>query len=170
MPATPKRAGRQPYEGAQFLSQVLAENVRASRQEAQWSQDGLAERMADLGHGWVRATVSEVERGGRNVTVDELGALAIVLGTTIGDLLDPAAWERPTEQAAIDVGAAPDGAYLIRGAWTGLWVRSEVVYRLSRWIQGPAELLNRPISDRARELAETERAAWAATSEPKEGE
>lgn len=35
--------------------------------------------MATLGHGWVQATVSEVERGGRNLTVDELHDLASVL-------------------------------------------------------------------------------------------
>jgi hypothetical protein len=50
----------------------------------------------------------------------------------------------------------------------GLWVHSEVVYPPSRWVKGQAELLQRPIRNRTRELQDAQRAAWAATSEPKE--
>jgi hypothetical protein len=38
---------------------------------------------------WRQVTVSEVEREHRNVTVPELLALAVALGTTIEQLLDP---------------------------------------------------------------------------------
>jgi hypothetical protein len=45
--------------------------------------------------------------------------------------------------------ATPDGAYVIDGPWAGLCVRAEVMYRLSRWVKGPAERLQYPISNRA---------------------
>lgn len=64
--------------------------------------------------------------------------------------------------------ATPDGAYVIDGPWAGLCVRAEVVYRLSRWVKDPAERLQYPINNRAPELQSARRAAWAATSEPKE--
>jgi transcriptional regulator with XRE-family HTH domain len=47
-----------------------------------------------LGIGWRQVTVSEVERGPRNVTVSELLALAFALGTTIEQLLDTRGPER----------------------------------------------------------------------------
>jgi len=49
----------------------------------------MAARMRALGHEWSRQTVSDVERSVRNVTVDELLGLALVLGTPISELLDP---------------------------------------------------------------------------------
>lgn len=42
-----------------------------------------------LGHRWRRATVSEVERGRRNVTVSELLALVVTLDVPVQMLLDP---------------------------------------------------------------------------------
>jgi hypothetical protein len=46
--------------------------------------------MQVLGHKtWRRVTVSEVERGRRNVTVPELVSLVVVLGASIERLLDP---------------------------------------------------------------------------------
>ena len=47
-----------------------------------------------LGISWRQVTVSEVEREHRNVTVPELLALAVALGTTIEQLLDPRGPER----------------------------------------------------------------------------
>ncbi len=89
MPQRPGDPARQPEEGARFLTGVLTENARAFRALRRLSQDDLAARMRALGLGWVRATVSEVERGGRNITVDELGALALALDTNVVALLDP---------------------------------------------------------------------------------
>jgi transcriptional regulator with XRE-family HTH domain len=45
--------------------------------------------MARLDHTWGPSTVSQVERGRRNVTVDELLALAITLSVPVWVLLDP---------------------------------------------------------------------------------
>lgn len=90
MKPTPKREGREPLPGSRFLTDVVAENVRVLRSLRQFSQSTLAAIMAYLGHDWSRATVSDVERAERNVTMDELLALALALGATIPDLLDPA--------------------------------------------------------------------------------
>lgn len=90
MPATPKRAGKKPRGDSRFPSDVLAVNVRSVRSLRRLTQTDLAERMVDLGwEKWSRAAVSEVERSGRSVTVDELFALAAALETTVAVLLDP---------------------------------------------------------------------------------
>jgi transcriptional regulator with XRE-family HTH domain len=141
VPATPKRAGREPQPGARFPSEVLGANVRTFRRIRDLNQDDLAERMNALGHGWVRATVSEVERGGRNVTVEELLALALVLGEPVADLLDPGRWPTiwPDQQPpAVDIGAPADQALVIAPELAGLWVRGEVAYKIA---------LGEPVSD-----------------------
>lgn len=84
-------------------SHVLAENLRTYRALHQLTQDELAGRMAHLGHGWGRSTVSAVEGKGRNVTIDELFGLAVSLGVTVGDLLDPTG-PGHTRQLSLDVG------------------------------------------------------------------
>jgi transcriptional regulator with XRE-family HTH domain len=75
--------------------ETVAGNVRAYRHLRSLSQADLARRMYSLGmFPWSRVTVSEVERGQRNVTVAELLALAFVLDTTIEQLLDTRGPER----------------------------------------------------------------------------
>ncbi len=87
MPATPKRQGREPQLGSVFLSDVLADNIRAARSRDRRSQEDLAERMRTMGFDWSRATVSQVERSGRSVSLDEFFALAIALGVTPSELV-----------------------------------------------------------------------------------
>ena len=94
MPAkTPRASGQErpvkPPKSAKFVADALADNIRAYRDLNRLEQADVAERMQRLGHPWRRVTVSEVERGRRNVTVPELLALVLVLGTTAGELLDP---------------------------------------------------------------------------------
>jgi transcriptional regulator with XRE-family HTH domain len=90
MPApTPRRAGRKAKPGARFMSDVLADNLRAYRLLNRMEQAEVAEMMTRLGHPWTQATVSQVERGRRNVTVDELLSLTLTLATTFQRLLDP---------------------------------------------------------------------------------
>jgi transcriptional regulator with XRE-family HTH domain len=89
MRATPKKAGRTARPGSRFLSDVLAANVRDTRSLRRLSQGELAQRMRLAGHQWTRATVSDVERANRNLTVDELAALCLILDATFGELLDP---------------------------------------------------------------------------------
>jgi Helix-turn-helix domain len=90
MPATPKRQGKEPQEGSRFPSEVIAANIRDHRVRERLSQEELAERMILLGHAtWSRATLSELERGGRVLSADELLSLAIALEKTPLELLDP---------------------------------------------------------------------------------
>ena len=78
----------------QTVAGVLASNIRAFRQLRGMEQDKLAQRMQSLGHLWRQATVSEVERGRRNVTVPELVALTVALAANVEQLLDPRGPER----------------------------------------------------------------------------
>jgi transcriptional regulator with XRE-family HTH domain len=88
--ATPKRSGRRAKPGSRFPSEILADNVRIWRHLRRLSQAQLAERMSRLGHGWSESIVGFVERGQRNVTVDELIGLTLVLNVSeLGALLDP---------------------------------------------------------------------------------
>jgi transcriptional regulator with XRE-family HTH domain len=103
MPRTPKRAGRTAAAGSMFLSEIVARNVRNYRALRGLHQAELARVLARLGHGWVAGTVSEVERNGRSVTVDELAGLAVALRTSVAALLDPVGPQR-SEGPAIDVG------------------------------------------------------------------
>jgi transcriptional regulator with XRE-family HTH domain len=82
------RAGLEPPKGALYPSQILARNLGAVRRLRGWRQEFVSERMMYLGHPWTQQTVSEVERGRRNVTVDELFSLALVFEITIERLLD----------------------------------------------------------------------------------
>jgi transcriptional regulator with XRE-family HTH domain len=93
MPASPKRSGKKARGESRFPSEVLAANLVRERQLQQLTQEEIAERMRLLGHEWVRATVSEVERLGRLVSVEELGGLALVFSTTIPRLLSPPVFE-----------------------------------------------------------------------------
>jgi transcriptional regulator with XRE-family HTH domain len=86
----PGRAGREPLPGSRFLSDAIAEKVRAYRLLRRLKQDDVADRMRKLRHQtWTRQTVSDVERVQRNLTVDELVGLSIVFELSLNELLDP---------------------------------------------------------------------------------
>lgn len=63
---------------------LFARNVRALRRAREISQEELA-HSAELS----RTYVSSVERGERNISIDNIGKLAQALGTTPMALLDP---------------------------------------------------------------------------------
>jgi transcriptional regulator with XRE-family HTH domain len=117
---TPERAGRAARPGSRFLSDTLAANVRAFRARRRFNQEDLAERMGWLGHRWIRVTVSQVERGRRNLTVDELLGLALVLDATPEELLDPMGVDGD-DWRALDYGPAAIPPERARE-----WLRSEV--------------------------------------------
>jgi transcriptional regulator with XRE-family HTH domain len=97
MPArTPRMGEEQAPEGAAFVTDVLADNLRAFRLLRRMEQDGVAEQMNYLGQQWTRQTISDIERGRRNVSVEELVGFTLVLGATIEQLLDPRGPERRT--------------------------------------------------------------------------
>ena len=91
MPApAPGRGDRKPLPGSRFLSDAIAEKVRAYRLLRRMKQDDVADRMRELRHHtWTRQTVSDVERVQRNLTVDELVGLSIVFELKLNELLDP---------------------------------------------------------------------------------
>ena len=113
-------------------SDALAANLRAYRLLRHLTQDGLATRMTQLGHGWGRSTVSAVEGRTRNVTVDELFGLALCLGVTIGQLLDPGGPDR-SRRLSLDVGlraADSDLPEPVDSTLARLWASSRAVIRL----------------------------------------
>ena len=114
-------------------SDALAENLRAYRLLRHMTQDQLAMRMSHLDHGWGRSTVSAVESRSRNVTVDELFGLALSLGVTIGQLLDPGGPDR-SRQLTLDVGLRSEGEGTpqpIAARLARMWASSRAVIRLA---------------------------------------
>ena len=65
--------------------EVFGRNVRLARRLNDISQEELAQR-ADLSRNYL----SDVERGVRNVSIDNMGLLAQALGMQLHDLLNPA--------------------------------------------------------------------------------
>jgi transcriptional regulator with XRE-family HTH domain len=148
--ATPKRAGRQARPGSKFPSEVLAENMRTWRNVRRLSQAQLAARMSGLGHRWTESIVGFVERGERNVTVDEYVGLEVALDIEdFGGLLDPygihgatARWQHVPEMdnaPAVDVGATvPIPARLANG-----WLRGNVQQHVAFSVAGiPTHVLH----------------------------
>jgi transcriptional regulator with XRE-family HTH domain len=122
-----------PAAGLGRPSDALAANLRAYRLLRHLTQDGLATRMSYLNHGWGRSTVSAVEGRTRNVTVDELFGLALSLGVTIGELLDPEGPDR-SRRLSLDVGLrVPEGddPQPVEPVLARLWASSRAVMRLS---------------------------------------
>lgn len=153
MPArTPRAAGEQPPEGSEYVTDVLAGNVRAYRLLRRLEQAGVAGEMQLLGHSrWTRQTVSEVERGRRNVTVPELVALVLVLGASVEQLLDPRRLpeRRSGPDLAVDVADQPVVSIpvrLVTGLVCSHRVYAEPVWTAERllkgitWVEGRPEL------------------------------
>jgi transcriptional regulator with XRE-family HTH domain len=69
---------------------IAGENVRRVRQARGLSQRGLVARMNALGfENWHPATAHGVEKGTRQIPLDELLAIAVCLDTDLASLLDP---------------------------------------------------------------------------------
>ena len=81
---------RTPAPGKRFPSEICGDNVRLLRQMRRLRQQDLAEWMNDVGFpGWSYVTVSDIERGIRSTSIDELFALAFALRASVVKLLDP---------------------------------------------------------------------------------
>ena len=72
---------------------AVAERMEYERQRRRWSLQDLATRMTDAGCPINQSAIHKIERGEprRRITVDELGALAVVFGTPIEELIVPMA-------------------------------------------------------------------------------
>ena len=86
---------------APTLGDEIAGRVRELRTERRLSQAQLAEAMAELGFGWSRMTVTEVEGARRRaVSVEELLGLAYVLDVGVKRLLGVNVRKPPTDRGA----------------------------------------------------------------------
>jgi transcriptional regulator with XRE-family HTH domain len=137
---TPQRAGRAPLPGFRFLTDILADNLRAWRLLRRLEQANVAEQMRAFGHRWVQQTVSEVEQGRRNITVDELAVLAMVLDVPPVALLDP----MPVgggQVSGLDVGAG----WRISPPTARDWLRGRVSLKATTGPNGLPRILDRRV-------------------------
>jgi transcriptional regulator with XRE-family HTH domain len=74
---------------AQLPSDVLARRVREIRKRRGWSQEDLAQRLAELDHPLDRAQVARIEGRRRKVSLDEAFAFAVALGVAPVNLFIP---------------------------------------------------------------------------------
>ena len=72
MPAR-KLQGRKP-------SEVFAERLRAVRERRRWTQQDLADRLAELGAPTDRATIARTESGSRGLSLDDALAYSYAVG------------------------------------------------------------------------------------------
>lgn len=72
--------------------EVFARNLRRARRLKEISQESLA-----LELGMSRPYLSSVERGARNVSIDNMGRLANALGIALSDLVDPEKFQVPED-------------------------------------------------------------------------
>jgi transcriptional regulator with XRE-family HTH domain len=151
MPAAPHPAGRQPREGTRLPSQVVADNVRALREQRRHSQAFLAGLVREQGLDWKQSTVSQVELGARHVNVDELLALAAALAVSPADLLSPftamtaalvingrrSLADHRFDEVAVDLGMG----HVQSGKFVDDWVRDNLGKMVLKHIDGKPELL-----------------------------
>lgn len=70
-------------DGRLFARHVLACNIRTLRAERGWSQETLA-----LEAGLHRTFVAHVERGARNVSLDNIERIALAFGVSVSRLFE----------------------------------------------------------------------------------
>lgn len=69
--------------------QVLGSNLRRHRERLRWTQKDLSNKLKSYGFEWSQPTVAQAELGGRPTSIEELHALAHVLGVAPQVLLYP---------------------------------------------------------------------------------
>ncbi|WP_212786926.1 helix-turn-helix domain-containing protein [Ferrigenium kumadai] len=70
---------------------IFARNMKAGRQALGLSQEELADRC-----GLHRTYIGSVERGERNISVDNMERIALVLGKTLSSILEASEETRPS--------------------------------------------------------------------------
>jgi len=83
MPCGPILGGMGKNDTRASARQIFARNLRRARRMKDISQEALG-----LAAGLSRTYVSEVERGERNISIDNMGALADALGVPLKQLVD----------------------------------------------------------------------------------
>jgi transcriptional regulator with XRE-family HTH domain len=134
-------------------SQAVASNLRRLRRLRRLTQEDLAERMTVLGYGrtgsWKRTTAAECESGKRQVTVNELVGLAMILGATIGELLDPG--DANLGLGDVELEGEPDGAPLAP-RFVRPFVRSDIALELTEHAAERFTLRTLPVDGRVDEF------------------
>jgi transcriptional regulator with XRE-family HTH domain len=69
------------------LQVALGARLKQLREAKGWRQEDLARGARGYGYGWSRATVAQVERGARNLTLEEWYLLPLVMQVEMRDLL-----------------------------------------------------------------------------------
>ncbi len=91
---------------------TVGENIRRIRGEQSFTQADMAKNLAENGHPIPVASIGRIESGDRRVEVDDLMAIAIVLGVSPLALLLPM-----TRGPRDTVDITGWGSELARGAW-----------------------------------------------------
>jgi transcriptional regulator with XRE-family HTH domain len=95
---------------------VIAARVRALRKDRGWSAERLADAMREVGVPFDKTVVANLETGRRRfVTVQELLALAVVLGVAPTHLLVPLDDETPYALTPHRAGTAAQARAFVRG-------------------------------------------------------
>lgn len=104
------RQQRAPERQTIPLVKVTGNRLREHRETAGWTQARLAEAMGQMGFGWSRVTVAEVEAGGgrRRLAFEELVALAALFGQPAVAFLLPADNENVALPSHERGGVAPE--------------------------------------------------------------
>jgi transcriptional regulator with XRE-family HTH domain len=76
-------------------SEVFAERLREARERKRWSQQDLADRLAEMGEPVDRATIARTETGARGVYLDDAVAYAAALGASFLHMVVPLGNDQP---------------------------------------------------------------------------
>ena len=83
----PDHATKKPKKAPPRIDQVLGMNLDRMRKEKGWSQDDLVSRGWQVGLAWSRTTIAALEDGKRAVELGEVVLLALILNSSVADLL-----------------------------------------------------------------------------------
>jgi transcriptional regulator with XRE-family HTH domain len=78
---------KKPKTAPPRIDQVLGRNLERLRKEKGWSQDDLVSRGWQVGLPWSRSTIAALESGKRAVELGEVVLLALILNSTVAELL-----------------------------------------------------------------------------------
>lgn len=114
-------------EQARPLSEVIGDRLRLFREAKQLRQDDVAQAAKELGLSWGRSSIASLEAGARNLSVEELVALPVIIKELGG-------WEEPFIPADAMIAlpgdtAMPSANFLgnLRHLWIPIHVDKPVV-------------------------------------------
>ena len=136
MPQKPstRTTTKPPRVGATF-----AQRLREARTARGWTQQELVDRLGELGEPMDRTTLAKIEKGKREVRLDELVAIAAALDVAIVHLLFPIGGDKTMQP--VDETGAPLRGREKRGPLVALAPRLTVTQvKARRWARGELPL------------------------------